>query len=871
MAADTAAIVLGAGGVLAAGVALAAWVLSARCRDRPTTAALLFCGAAGSWIVATIAWLAAGAADPGAGPSLAWGFGALAAGVAMASFPGAPPHVSGQLRTLVDGLIVAASTLLISWSLGLAGLFEGGDAQVLVLAAALAQLTVGAGSVVILTRARPQARARIAPLAAGLAALALAAWGFALVALDAAKPGAVTLCIGGPLGWALVALASHRASGADEPDEQEPGLPTRASIFVPSVPFAAAVASAAAAGVKGEFEGFLIACGGVVIVLIVMRQMLALWENISFWRRLEAKVAARTDDLRRSEARFRSLVQNSSDMITVLDARGRVEYQSPSAMTLLGYEPGDVEGVAPLELIHPHDRSQVRAAAREAAGRPGGSVAAEFRVRHRNGRWRHLDAVATNLLDDPAVGSFVVNARDITERKELEQQLTFRAFHDPLTSLANRALFGDRLAHALTRRRDRGSVAVLFCDLDQFKRVNDSLGHGSGDRLLGVVAKRLTGCLPSGNTVARLGGDEFAILLEDASEPMDAVRVAEAVLEALERPIEVDGRPVFIRASIGIAMAADAGPSAEDLLRAADVAMYSAKAAGGGGYEFFEARMHEAVTERLELEGDLRRAIAGDELELDYQPIVSLRDGSLAGVEALLRWRHPHRGRLGPGRFIEMAESTGQMVEIGGWVLRTACAQAREWRARFRDRAPLSVVVNLSGAQLQRAGLVEDVEQAIRAATFDPGALVVEVTEGIALDSETGLERLNMLHELGVRISIDDFGTGYSSLGYLRQLPVDVLKIDPIFLSGLARESSDSAIVEAILAMSRTLGIVPVAEGVERREQAVELDRLGCELAQGFLFHRPSDPGRIIELLEEERALTGPLGRARVPTRPFAG
>jgi diguanylate cyclase (GGDEF)-like protein/PAS domain S-box-containing protein len=876
MAADNAAISRGLSGVVGSVASLTG--LASQARPRRGSAhvpAALLAAAAAAWIAATLGWLGSGAGAPGVAPALGWAAAGLAAGFAMGPFPGSPRHVSGQLRSLVDGFIVAVSTLCVGWSLGLDDLSSGGTSEVLALLVALLQIAVAASAVVTLTRAGPSARARIAPIARDLGGLALAAPALAYLALAGTEAAAVLLCAGWPLGWWAVALAAGRRSdpATDEgvEKEEEPGLPTRESVFVPSVPFAVAVLAAAAAGTRGEFEGFLIVICATLFVLIVIRQMLALWENISFWRRLEAKVDARTDELRRSEARFRSLVQHSSDMITVLDASARVEYQSPSAMAVLGYSPQEMEELNPPDLVHEQDRAQVSAAARELAERPGGAVAVEVRVRHRDGGWRHLEAIVTNLLDDPAVGGFVVNARDITERKELERQLTFRAFHDPLTTLANRALFGDRLGHALQRRHSNGtSVAVLFCDLDEFKTVNDSLGHGAGDRLLGVVASRLAGVIPQGDTVARLGGDEFAVLLEEAKGPMDAVRVAEEVLESLERPIELDGRQMFLRASIGIAMSHDAGESAEDLLRAADVAMYSAKASGKGGYEFFEASMHEAVSERLELESDLRLVLERDELVLDYQPIVSLEDGSLTGVEALVRWEHPRRGRLAPERFIKLAEATGQMVAIGGWVLRTACAQARTWRRLFPDRHPLNIVVNFSGAQLQGPGLVEEVEEALSGAQLDPGSLIVEVTESVALDSEHAVERLRKLHAMGTYISIDDFGTGYSSLDYLRRLPIDVLKIDATFLGELGRESDDSTLVDAILAMSHSLGIIPVAEGVERETQADELTRLGCRLAQGFLFHRPCNPEHISKLLSGERRRSRPFEGTPVTTGPLA-
>jgi diguanylate cyclase (GGDEF)-like protein/PAS domain S-box-containing protein len=579
-------------------------------------------------------------------------------------------------------------------------------------------------------------------------------------------------------------------------------------------------------------------------------QILALVENISFWRRLEAKAGAKTDDLRRSEARFRSLVQHASDVITVIDARGKVGYQSPSTFAVFGYEPDEIEGRIRTDLIHDADITRATAAAEELFKSPGSTVSVEGRIRSRTGGWRHVEAIATNLLHDPAVEGLVVNTRDITERKQLEEALTFRAFHDPLTNLPNRALFADRLAHALQRSARRAdSIAVLFLDLDEFKNVNDSLGHGRGDELLAAVGARLLNCMRDTDTVARLGGDEFAILIEDVDDAAGAASMAKRILAALETSLQVGEQQVIARASMGIAVSPEAGTTAEELLRAADVAMYAAKANGRGRFEFFERSMRVALLERMELETDLRDAVDRDQLFLEYQPIVSLDQETIRGTEALVRWRHPKHGVLPPGSFIGLAEERGIMGSIGSWVLRTACAQASEWRRRFPRGAPPRMVVNLSTTQLEHPGLVEDVELALLESGLDPESLVLELTESVVLESETAIAKLGQLREWGVRVSIDDFGTGYSSLSYLRRLPLDILKIDRSFIDGLDQVAHQSAIVEAILVMCSRLGIEPVAEGVEREAEAKELRRLHCGLAQGFYFERPISPERIAELL----------------------
>jgi diguanylate cyclase (GGDEF)-like protein/PAS domain S-box-containing protein len=811
-------------------------------------AAALACAAV-AWAVGVVAWLAAGGGATGTVPAIAWLLAACLTGFAAANFPGAPRHASGRLRTLVDGMIVSASVLLVAWTAGLHGIFDGGAEQVLLLAAALFQLTVGACAVVMLTRARREVRQGLGRLAAGLVLIAVADSALSYLGLGGESAIAGVLVVGAAPGWALAA-ASIRSASADL-ETIEPGLPTRASVFVPSVPFAVAAAAAAVAGIRGDFEGFLIADGAAVIVLIVMRQVLALWENISFWRRLETEVESRAEDLRRNEARFRSLVQNSSDVISVIRPDLTIAYQSPSTRSVFGYDPAEiVESASPLDLVHGEDMPRVRAAARELAGRAGGKIEIECRVRHRDGEWRHVEGTVTNLVDEESVGGFVINTRDISERKELEQQLVYRAFHDPLTTLANRALFGDRLRHALSRRPTSGrALAVLFCDLDQFKTVNDSLGHGPGDRLLAAVGSRIQECVRVGDTVARIGGDEFAVLLEEPVDRLEPVRVAERLLDALAPPFDLEGRKVYVTASVGIAMTPDAGETAEELLRSADVAMYKAKGRGGGGYELFESSMHAAVVERLELEGDLRQAVERGELDLDYQPIVSLSDGALRGTEALLRWDHPELGRLGPDRFIQMAEATNLINSVGRWVLREACTQGRRWQDALNGGPPLTVSVNLSAIELQSLGLVEEVEVALIESGLEPSSLTLEITESAVLETETAISRLKALRALGVRIAVDDFGTGYSSLAYLRELPVDVLKIDRTFLQEISRVSRGSAIFDAILAMSESLGIDAVAEGVEEPEQAQALRDKGCPMAQGYFFGHPAEPVRITELL----------------------
>jgi diguanylate cyclase (GGDEF)-like protein len=425
-----------------------------------------------------------------------------------------------------------------------------------------------------------------------------------------------------------------------------------------------------------------------------------------------------------------------------------------------------------------------------------------------------------------------------------------QALHDSLTGLPNRRLFLDRLEHALQRSSGTDAVAVLFLDLDRFKAVNDTLGHDAGDRLLVEVAGRLRGCVRPSDTIARLGGDEFAVLMEGLVTDRDAARLAERIAATVREPVMLDGREVLVTASAGIALGRGGDP-----LRDADTAMYRAKAAGGGTYEFFEPSMRQAVTERLGLEADLLRGIRMHEFALHYQPIVDLESQAIVSVEALARWNHPERGLLAPAAFIPIAEDTGSIVEIGRWALREACRQLADWQARFPREEPLAVSVNLSGRQLQQPQLANEVARAVQQAGIDPSCLVLELTETIMMqNTEATLKTLRALKQQGVRLALDDFGTGYSSLGHLRSFPLDELKIPRPFVHGIERGLEDSAVARASLQLGETFGLDVVAEGIETREQLAELTRIGCRLGQGYLFARPGPPEQLEAQLAAEPA-----------------
>ena len=585
-----------------------------------------------------------------------------------------------------------------------------------------------------------------------------------------------------------------------------------------------------------------LAVGALMVTgLVVLRQIITVRENV----RLLAEHAAR-----QNEARFRSLVQHSSDVIIVTREDGTVRFVSPSVTRVLGYDPAEVLRHTVSELLHPDDRERAGTFFRTVAQSPGVSGPVEWRFRQPDGSWLNAEILATNLLHDPTVKGVVLNTRDVSERRRLEEQLTHQAFHDPLTGLANRALFRDRVSHALALAQRRGSpVTVLFIDLDDFKTVNDSLGHAEGDRLLIAVAERLLACARSADTVARLGGDEFAILIEGADGPEG---LPDRLAAAMSHAFTLSGNQVRVTASIGVA-SASLGDRADDLLRNADMAMYAAKRHGKGRAETYESRMYADIRERLDLEVALRAAIERRELTLFYQPIVHLRTGAIYGAEALLRWDHPQFGRLLPQHFVPLAEETGLIVQLGVWVLGEACRQLHVWQTSHPD-TPLAISVNISGRQLQGTGIVDALRETLTSSDVDPACVVLEITESVLMQQTDGvLERLQQLKELGVRLAIDDFGTGYSSLSYLQRFPIDILKIAKPFVEEVGQGADRSALARAIVGLGDTLKLQTIAEGIERTEQRAALIALGCPLGQGHHFWPALSPAAIEELLAGSR------------------
>jgi PAS domain S-box-containing protein len=579
---------------------------------------------------------------------------------------------------------------------------------------------------------------------------------------------------------------------------------------------------------------------------------------------------------------FQLISENAADMIALVDGEGRRLYNSPAYERVLGYSPEDLKGTQSIEQIHPDDRPRVLQAA-EKARQSGRGERVEYRIRHKDGSWRTLESTASAIRDGKGnTDKLVIVNRDISERKRAEEMLVHNAFHDGLTNLPNRALFLDRLQHALTlsKKHPNYNFAVLLIDVDEFKIVNDSLGHTAGDELLIQIGQRLklsvrrtdTVSRPplegisdrraNANTLARLGGDEFTVLLDDIRDPIEAIRVAGRVQAELATPFKVNEQEIVISASIGIASSASPHLNAEDLLRDADIAMYRAKKAGKARCEVFDTAMHASAVKRLRLETDLRKGLEQNEFRVFYQPIVSLATGKITGFEALTRWQRPE-GILSPLEFIPVAEETGLIIPMNRLLLQEACQDLQTWQAEFPSDPPLTMSVNITPREFAQPDLAYGIGKTLEQLNFDPAWLRIEIVETIAMgDEEKSDQALAQLKAIGVHLSIDDFGTGYSSLSRLRRIPVDTLKIDRAFIMNMDTDAENREIVKTIIMLAHNLGLKVVAEGTETEKHIFQLRELKCEMAQGYFYSRPADNLTMQKLLAgNQSAMAATVGR----------
>jgi len=566
------------------------------------------------------------------------------------------------------------------------------------------------------------------------------------------------------------------------------------------------------------------ACAVVVVVLALTR----MWRLVATVRKLTE---------RKGQDRLAAMVEHSSDVVLLVDAKGVMNYASPGLASTLGHRPSDWTGRSLVDLVASDDRDAAAAELRHAVALPQGEmVKFEASLVRVDGQRRRMEATIANLLGGDAVDGLVATFRDVTEQRNLERQLSHRAFHDELTGLANRALFLDRMDHALrVTRPEDDPVVVLFVDLDDFKSVNDALGHGVGDQMLRSIADRIRQVAGTGDTPARLGGDEFALLLEDRGGVDRALDVAEGLLEALRQPVSLAGYDLAVLASVGVAVSTP-GMTTAGLLRDADIAMYEAKRAGKSQIKIFDPAMRLTATRHLEFRSDLGSAIERDQLRLVFQPMVDLRSHRVIGAESLLRWEHPTRGPIAPSEFIPIAERAGLILPIGMWVIDESIKAAAQWQGR----GPQRVSVNVSAFQVRSPEFVEQVRHSLETHQLDPSLVVLEITETMLVaEIESAADNLAPLRELGVLIAIDDFGTGYCSLSYLQQFPVDIVKIDRQFIDELDEHPRGMSLAKMILQLTAGLEVVSVAEGIERPAQLRALQELGCDIGQGYLLSAP--------------------------------
>ena len=771
------------------------------------------------------------------------------AGIAV--FPGRH-RGSSRIAFLLDGAILAGALVLISWATVLGSVYHadtgGGTPALTGLAYPISDIVMAVMALLLVGRTAGAGRLPLLLVMTGIFANLLADSGSVYLTTVTGHAPDQIMGTGWVAGFLLMALGAVRAAllagSATRADDRPPA---RWAIFIPYIPVAVAAVIAVLKNVSGPPEALLLWDLIVVVALVIVRQFIVILDN----QTLNQKLASQSAALRESEDHFRALVQNSGDAVLLADADGVVRFASSSMDRFFAYTSTELVGQPFSELLHPTDQPAFAVGLKKALTASALPVVVHCRFRHKLGSWTHCEVTITNLLHQSSSQALVLNIRDVTDRKDMEERLAHLAAHDPVTSLPNRLSFRNQLDEALERAVPGRGVAVLAVDIDDFKLVNDALGERASDDLLGMIGGRLGKLIPPSDVVARLGADEFAVLMQTVVYDEDPVRLADRIVEHFKAPFRVQEREIILRLSMGIAAQSGPEDTAETMMRNADIALNAAKAHGKGRYERYEAQQHVALSARMELESDLARALERRQFVLHYQPAVRLRDGTLLGFEALVRWNHPRRGLLSPGDFIGLADDTGLIVPLQRWVLGQACADGRHWQIQFPVVQALHVSVNVSHRGLADADLAADVEHACTAAAFAPERLVLELTQGATLEGKDTLARLLQLHERGVKLALDDFGAGSAPLTALRDLPVDIVKLDHSFVARMAASATDATVARAVIDLGNTLGMMTMADGIERAEQFSALRAIGCVAGQGYYLSRPLTAAAVERLLAE--------------------